>query len=434
MPTNYGQTGSSASYAGFWLRVAAYIIDSALLMILSLAIILGAASLDEMLAVLASLAVLLINLLYWPVMESSVRQATFGKSIVGIKVSNLQGGRLTFWRALLRNLAKILSAIPLSIGFLLAGFTARKQALHDMITHNIVVRTEPAQYVKAFGVALLALVIAGGGGGAYFYAVLMPQMQAEFGEELQAALNPGVNPLTAQLQTAVAAAHIQPDSAKPLPAVVPAIAPVIEPVIEPVKPAAQLVPAAAVEMAKPEVVAVIQPKLIATPVVSQPDQQQIKVPPKVGVVQVKTKKPVNKPLSDNMHRPAPEKFVAPAPAVMTQEVLPSMPETLLKPAPFVTYAPDTQPRVIQPKYNDLVTAVLRDDSAAVKQLLELGWWVDKPGTSGTTPLLAAVRSENLKMVLLLLDHGALPSSQALALAKAKKHTEIAMLLEQRGAR
>lgn len=72
-------------------------------------------------------------LVYWTVMESSRWQASFGKLAMGIKVTDALGGRLSLPRAAGRNVLKLLSALVLMIGFLMAGWTRRKQALHDMI-------------------------------------------------------------------------------------------------------------------------------------------------------------------------------------------------------------------------------------------------------------------------------------------------------------
>ena len=104
------------------------------------------------------------------------------------------------------------------------------------------------------------------------------------------------------------------------------------------------------------------------------------------------------------------------------------------PTPAVPFAPDTESTVIRPKYNDVMTAVLRGDQDAVTQLLDLGWWVDKPGADGLTPLMAAVMNRDTRMAQLLLDHGAIPSAQALRLARERNDTDTIALLEQRGAR
>jgi uncharacterized RDD family membrane protein YckC len=82
-------------------------------------------------------------------MESSSSQATVGKIALGIKVTDLDGNPITFWRALGRSVAKIISAITLFIGYIMAAFTKRKQALHDKIANTLVVKrgsapTDPA--------------------------------------------------------------------------------------------------------------------------------------------------------------------------------------------------------------------------------------------------------------------------------------------------
>jgi uncharacterized RDD family membrane protein YckC len=149
-------------YAGFWRRFGAYVVDSIILTI-GLGILLFVLSLIGIpifesaeyaaetadmsasisaganLSPVASIILFVVGLLYFPLLESSSLQATPGKLALGIKVTDLQGNRIGFGRALGRNLAKIVSAIILYIGFIMAGFTARKQALHDMIAGCLVV-------------------------------------------------------------------------------------------------------------------------------------------------------------------------------------------------------------------------------------------------------------------------------------------------------
>lgn len=81
----------------------------------------------------------LLNILYSSLQESSVHQATWGKRAMGIKVATLDGRRLGFGHAIGRWFAKLLSYLTLYIGFLMAVFTARKQALHDMVASTLVV-------------------------------------------------------------------------------------------------------------------------------------------------------------------------------------------------------------------------------------------------------------------------------------------------------
>jgi uncharacterized RDD family membrane protein YckC len=84
------------------------------------------------------LQILTIPTLYFALQESSAYQATFGKRIMGIKVTTLEGGRIPFGHALIRYVCKIPSAIPLFGGFLMQPFTGKKQALHDMLAKTLV--------------------------------------------------------------------------------------------------------------------------------------------------------------------------------------------------------------------------------------------------------------------------------------------------------
>jgi uncharacterized RDD family membrane protein YckC len=150
------------SYAGFWRRFGAYVVDS-IIVTVGLGLVLfvldmvgvpmfetaeyaaatsgfsAEASADFTLTPLGGIIVGLASLLYFPVFEGSALQATPGKLALSIKVTDLQGGRIGFGRALLRTLCKILSSLILMIGYIMAGFTARKQALHDMIAGCLVV-------------------------------------------------------------------------------------------------------------------------------------------------------------------------------------------------------------------------------------------------------------------------------------------------------
>jgi uncharacterized RDD family membrane protein YckC len=79
--------------------------------------------------------------LYFAYLESGEKQATWGKQALGIYVTDLAGQRVTFGRATGRFFAKIVTGlIPLGIGFIMAGFTERRQALHDMIASTLVLR------------------------------------------------------------------------------------------------------------------------------------------------------------------------------------------------------------------------------------------------------------------------------------------------------
>ena len=78
--------------------------------------------------------------LYWAGMHSSAWQATLGKMILGMQVTDLDGQRISFLRATARYLAEILSALLLMIGYIMVAFHPRKQGLHDLIAGTLVVR------------------------------------------------------------------------------------------------------------------------------------------------------------------------------------------------------------------------------------------------------------------------------------------------------
>ena len=77
-------------------------------------------------------------------MEASPVRGTFGKWLFGIQVADSEGRKLTIARSIGRNLAKLLSYLPLCLGFLWVVFTKRKQGWHDLIARTYVYR-KPGQ-------------------------------------------------------------------------------------------------------------------------------------------------------------------------------------------------------------------------------------------------------------------------------------------------
>ncbi|AGG90743.1 MULTISPECIES: RDD family protein [Rhodanobacter] len=168
------QTTAAAleDHAGFWKRVAAYILDAIVLYIPQVLIekafggdaakaALKQASLDAvgnpdaMMAANmhyystmwpAMLLIVVLGVLYFTVCESSAWQGTLGKLALGIRVTDLEGRRISFPRALGRYFAKILSAIILGVGFLMVAWTQRKQGLHDMICGTLVLNGRASEF------------------------------------------------------------------------------------------------------------------------------------------------------------------------------------------------------------------------------------------------------------------------------------------------
>jgi uncharacterized RDD family membrane protein YckC len=79
-----------------------------------------------------------IQIAYFAYFESSEKQATFGKQALGLVVTDMNGDRITFGKAVIRYFAKFLSALILMIGYIMQPFTEKKQALHDMIAGTLV--------------------------------------------------------------------------------------------------------------------------------------------------------------------------------------------------------------------------------------------------------------------------------------------------------
>ena len=145
---------AGVAYGGFWIRVVAAIIDFIILRIVvsPIKLIFGGLGLAGMmsgihpvgLAVLGGgltvIALIFSSWLYEAFMESSSYQATLGKMIFGMKVTDLYGNRISFGRATGRHFAKWLSGMILGIGYIMVAFTERKQGLHDLLAGTLVRR------------------------------------------------------------------------------------------------------------------------------------------------------------------------------------------------------------------------------------------------------------------------------------------------------
>ena len=123
-------------YAGFWIRFGAYVVDAIILGVINVLLDLLVADVESQ--TIMSIISLFIGVAYFAVMESSERQATFGKMAVGIKVGDRNGEQISLLNAVGRYFAKIISALTLLIGFMMAGWDEKNQALHDKIADTYV--------------------------------------------------------------------------------------------------------------------------------------------------------------------------------------------------------------------------------------------------------------------------------------------------------
>jgi uncharacterized RDD family membrane protein YckC len=145
----------TSHYAGFWRRFLALVIDSLLLtavfwvlsmvvpFVESKSLTTGAEGLDFNMNLTPIGTIITVggSWLYFALLESSARGATLGKMALSMRVTDLQGQRISFLRATGRYFAKILSGMIMAIGYIMAAFTAKKQALHDMLAATLVVKT-----------------------------------------------------------------------------------------------------------------------------------------------------------------------------------------------------------------------------------------------------------------------------------------------------
>jgi uncharacterized RDD family membrane protein YckC len=146
---------ATVTYAGFWLRFVAVLIDTVILVfvrVCTAAVIRASAgvpawppwreleSMQTGIGCSQELIGIVVWWLYHALLESSAAQGTLGKQALHLRVTDLYGRRISFGRATGRTFAKVLSAIKLGIGYLMEAFTARKQALHVFVAETVVLR------------------------------------------------------------------------------------------------------------------------------------------------------------------------------------------------------------------------------------------------------------------------------------------------------
>jgi uncharacterized RDD family membrane protein YckC len=401
---------SGTQYGGFWIRLIALLADSAIVFMVCALLVAGAAvALQPELLPPVMLAAWALAFLYWPVMHASARQATFGKSLLGLKVARLHGGRISILRSLGRELSKVLSGMVFMLGYVMAAFTPRKQALHDLVGSTYVVREGVSRMVPALAVVVagfaLPVVVVPMIVGAALMSTMTSMAQAMVSQPdpmKQAAPKP-----KPRVQMAKAAPKPQPPAPEQkaaAPAPVLAAAPKTEPVAAP-KPEPVAAP-------KPEPVAAAKPAAVPVAVLA-------KAEPKPAPVAMLESKPAEvakpKAAKPKAERAKPE----------------AAPTRVARPAPSV---PAFEPKSAEgPKFNDLMTAVLYRDAAGVAELLKFGKWADKPDSRGVTPLMTAVELGDARTAEALLRGGANPKL-AIPVAEERRDGEMILLLKRYSSR
>jgi uncharacterized RDD family membrane protein YckC len=132
------------NYAGFWARFFASLIDGLIIGPVTIGvyyILGGSISEPPMIGTILGYA---ISWLYSALLESGPKQATLGKRLLDLKVTNMEGGRINFGQATGRHFGKYLSMIIIFIGFLMMLWDRKKQTLHDKLAGTLVLDTEKA--------------------------------------------------------------------------------------------------------------------------------------------------------------------------------------------------------------------------------------------------------------------------------------------------
>jgi len=134
-PVNVG----SMQYAGFWRRAAAFLLDGLFINLLAIPLVALSYFLEsEVHVLLLNIPVLILVWLYHALLESGPHQATWGKRIMSLVVSDMQGQRPSFGRTSGRFFSSILSILILYLGYFMSLFTERRQTLHDKLAGTVV--------------------------------------------------------------------------------------------------------------------------------------------------------------------------------------------------------------------------------------------------------------------------------------------------------
>jgi uncharacterized RDD family membrane protein YckC len=394
---------TGTQYGGFWIRFLALLADSAIVFVLSTVLLVGAAMAlgpDDM--TVAVIAVWVLGFLYWPILHASRLRATFGKAILGLHVTRFDGRRVSILRALWREIAKIFSSAVFLLGYVIAAVTPRKQALHDLMAATYVAREGVSRVFPA-----LLLVLAGFATPVFVAPmVVSPAVQSAM-EKIATDAIAQYDPLKQPTRPTAPAMKVAPRVPSPAPVQV-AKAPVA-PKVEAPAP-------------KPAPVAVVQPAPVPEPAKAVPEPvKAVTEPQKPAAEPVKA---VTEP-AKTMKEPVKPKAAA---AKQKQGPVPTVVRAALPSPAASDFMLGSGPR-----YNDLMTAVLARDVAAVNELLKLGKWVDKPDSRGRTPLMVATAQGDVPTAEALLRGGASPRP-AVRVAEERGNGEMVALLKRYGGR
>lgn len=142
-------TSRRLRFSNFWRRVAAQLFDNLILQVIGFGLLFlvllyvaPSGVSEQQIYIVAAVSQFLLHWLYYASLESSQLQATFGKLAMELKVTNVVGNRIGFGQASSRYFGKLLSGLIFGIGFLMVGFTEKRQGLHDILADCLVLDQE----------------------------------------------------------------------------------------------------------------------------------------------------------------------------------------------------------------------------------------------------------------------------------------------------
>ena len=146
--------------AGFWRRLGALVLDALIVspVVFLILILVDIAQVEgKQLTIVNGFTSLTFWYLYPAILDASPLRGTFGKRILGLRVVTTTGRQISFGQALGRNFGKILSFVTLLVGFFMAGWTEKKQALHDKMAATLVMKRVPVYVEQTSSETPLAL-------------------------------------------------------------------------------------------------------------------------------------------------------------------------------------------------------------------------------------------------------------------------------------